>query len=167
MRNKRLTSRQSASIDSTGLREESRGQQIASSPAAVRRAIAMPFGKILTENAEGEMWLMKIDGSERAPFATTHSAYSATLCGSSVVFNSLHDGATDLGRVDADGLKPVTLLRGDFGPPTCSNNGQYIILCEHNKTLRNTAGIFRRRRPNRNCQEPGLRNQAASKRLTR
>jgi DNA-binding winged helix-turn-helix (wHTH) protein/Tol biopolymer transport system component len=113
--------------------DASHSQQITSSSVAVRRAISMPRGRILAETADGDMWLMKDDASERSAFATPHNAYSATLCGGSVVFNSLHDGTTDLVRVDADGLKPTTLLHGDIGPPTCSNDGQYIFFASRVK----------------------------------
>jgi DNA-binding winged helix-turn-helix (wHTH) protein/Tol biopolymer transport system component len=107
--------------------DTSRGRQITSSPGTVISAASMPLGKVLVGSADGEMWLMRTDGSGRSPFTTEHNAYSPAPCGSFVVFNSLHDGTTDLVRVDADGLRPTRLFHGEIGPPTCSNDGRYIF----------------------------------------
>jgi Tol biopolymer transport system component/DNA-binding winged helix-turn-helix (wHTH) protein len=105
----------------------SRSRQITSNPVAVIGVASMPLGKVLAGSADGEMWLMNTDGSERSPFTTARNAYSPAPCGSSVVFNSLHEGTTDLVRVDVDGLGPTRLFRGEIGPPTCSNDGRYIF----------------------------------------
>jgi DNA-binding winged helix-turn-helix (wHTH) protein/Tol biopolymer transport system component len=107
--------------------DASRGRQITSNAGQLTQVAAMPLGKVLAGSADGEMWLMKTDGRERSPFTTARNAYSPARCGGSVVFNSLHNGTTDLVRVDADGLKPTTLVHGDIGPPTCSNDGHYIF----------------------------------------
>jgi DNA-binding winged helix-turn-helix (wHTH) protein/Tol biopolymer transport system component len=107
--------------------DTSRARQISSGPVAVIRAVSMSPGKVLAGSADGEIWLMNTDGGEHSPFTTSRNAYSPTPCGSSVVFNSLHDGTMELVRVDADGLKPMTLFHGDIGPPTCSNDGHYIF----------------------------------------
>jgi DNA-binding winged helix-turn-helix (wHTH) protein/Tol biopolymer transport system component len=105
----------------------SRGRQITSSSVAVIRAASMSPGRLLAGSADGEMWLLKTEGKERSPFTTARTAYSPTPCGTSVVFNSVHDETTDLVRVDADGLKPTRLFQGDMGPPTCSNDGHYVF----------------------------------------
>jgi len=107
--------------------DASRGRQITSSGVALMQVAAMPLGKMLVRGADGEMWLMKTDGSERSPFTTARNSYSPTLCDGSVVFNSFHDDTIDLMRVDADGLNPTRLFKGDIGPPTCSNDGHYIF----------------------------------------
>jgi DNA-binding winged helix-turn-helix (wHTH) protein/Tol biopolymer transport system component len=107
--------------------DASKGRQITSSAVALTQVASTPLGKVLARNAEGEMWLMKSDGSELSPFTTASNAYSPTPCGSSVVFNSFHDDTIDVTRVDADGLKPTRLFHGDIGPPTCSNDGRYIF----------------------------------------
>jgi DNA-binding winged helix-turn-helix (wHTH) protein/Tol biopolymer transport system component len=107
--------------------DAARSRQIASSPVAVIGVASMPHGKVLAASAEGEMWLMKTDGSDRSPFTTARNAYYPAPCGNSVVFNSLHDGTTDLVRVDVDGLRPTRLFQGEIGPPTCSNDGRYIF----------------------------------------
>jgi Tol biopolymer transport system component len=105
----------------------SRGRQITSGSVAVIRAASMSPGRVLAGSADGEMWLLKTEGKERSPFTTARNAYSPTPCGTSVVFNSVHDETTDLVRVDADGLKPTRLFHGDMGPPTCSNDGHYVF----------------------------------------
>jgi DNA-binding winged helix-turn-helix (wHTH) protein/Tol biopolymer transport system component len=107
--------------------DESRVRQITSTPAGVIRIASMALGKVLAGSGDGGIWLMKTDGSQPSPFTTARNAYAPTLCGSFVVFNTLHDGTTDLVRVDADGLKPTTLFHGDIGPPTCSNDGRDIF----------------------------------------
>jgi DNA-binding winged helix-turn-helix (wHTH) protein len=104
-----------------------RGQQISSNAVPLTQVTAMPPGKVLAGSADGEMWLMKTDGSERTPFTTVHNAYSPARCGSSVIFNSFHEDTFDLMRVDADGLNPARLLHGDLGPPTCSTDGHSIF----------------------------------------
>jgi len=105
-----------------------RGRQITSNAVPLTQVAAMPPGKVLAGSADGEMWLIKTDGSERAPFATARNAYSPARCGSAVVFNAFHDETIDLIRVDADGLNPTRLLHGDLGPPTCSTDGHSIFL---------------------------------------
>jgi hypothetical protein len=107
--------------------EASRGRQITSSGVALLQVTAMPLRKMLVRDAEGEMWLAKTDGSDRSPFTTARSAFSPVLCAGSVVFNSFHDDTIDLMRVDADGLNPTGLFKGDIGPATCSNDGHYIF----------------------------------------
>jgi DNA-binding winged helix-turn-helix (wHTH) protein/Tol biopolymer transport system component len=113
--------------------DASRGRQITSSGVALMQVAAMPFGKMLARGADGEMWLMKTDGSERSPFTAARNAYSPALCDGSVVFNSFHDDTIDLIHVDADGLNPTTLFKGDIGPPTCSNDGHYIFFVSNVK----------------------------------
>jgi Tol biopolymer transport system component len=107
--------------------DASRGRQITSNPVPLTQVAAMPLGKVLAGSADGEMWLMKTDGSERTAFATARNAYSPARCGSSVVFNSFHDETIDLIHVDADGLNPTRLFHGDAGPPTCSSDGHSIF----------------------------------------
>jgi len=107
--------------------DASRGRQITSSGVALIQVAAMPFGKMLTRCADGEMWMMKTDGSERSPFTTARNAYSLASCDGAVVFNSFHDDTVDLIHVDADGLNPTLLFKGDIGPPTCSNDGRDVF----------------------------------------
>jgi DNA-binding winged helix-turn-helix (wHTH) protein/Tol biopolymer transport system component len=104
-----------------------RGRQITSNAVPLTQVTAMPLGKVLAGSADGEMWLMKTDGSERTPFTAVRNAYSPARCGSSVVFNAFHDDTIDLMHVDADGLNPAKLLHGDVGPPTCSTDGRSIF----------------------------------------
>jgi DNA-binding winged helix-turn-helix (wHTH) protein/Tol biopolymer transport system component len=113
--------------------DASRGRQITSNAVPLTQVAAMPLGKVLGGSADGEMWLMKTDGSERTPFTTARSAYSPAACGGSVVFNSFHDDTIDLIRVDADGLNPTRLFNGDIGPPTCSTDGHYIFFASEVK----------------------------------
>jgi Tol biopolymer transport system component len=107
--------------------DASRARQIRSSPVVVMRAASMPPGKVLAGSEDGKIWLMKTDGSEPSPFTTALNAYSPTPCGGFVVFNLLRDGTMELVRVDAAGLQPETVFRGEMGPPTCSNDGHYIF----------------------------------------
>jgi DNA-binding winged helix-turn-helix (wHTH) protein/Tol biopolymer transport system component len=107
--------------------DSSRGRQITSSGVALMQVAAMPLGKMLARGTDGEMWLMKTDGSERSSFTTARNAYSPAHCGGSVVFTSFHDDTIDLIHVDADGLNPTRLFKGDIGSPTCSNDGHYIF----------------------------------------
>ena len=107
--------------------DASRGRQITSNAAPLTQVTALPPGKVLAGSADGEMWLMKTDGSERTPFTTARNAYSPARCGGSVVFNSFHDDTIHLMHVDADGLNPTRLLQGDVGPPTCSTDGRFIF----------------------------------------
>jgi Tol biopolymer transport system component/DNA-binding winged helix-turn-helix (wHTH) protein len=88
---------------------------------------AMPLGKVLARSRDGEMWLMKPDGSGRTSFTTEHNALSPTLCGHFVVFNSFRERTIDLVRADADGLNPTRLFSGDIGPPACSPDGKSIF----------------------------------------
>ena len=104
-----------------------RGRQITSNAVPLTQVAAMPPGKVLAGSADGEMWLIKTDGSERTPFTTARNAYSPARCGSAVVFNAFHDETIDLILVDADGLNPTRLLHGDLGPPTCSTDGHSIF----------------------------------------
>jgi Tol biopolymer transport system component len=103
------------------------GRQITSNAVPLTQVAAMPPGKMLAGSADGEMWLMKTDGSERMPFTTARNAYSPARCGSSVVFNAFHDDTIDLMQVDANGLNPMRLLHGDVGTPTCSTDGRSIF----------------------------------------
>jgi hypothetical protein len=107
--------------------DASRGRQITSSGVALLQVAAMPLRKMLVRDAEGEMWLAKTDGTERSLFTTARNANSPVPCADSVVFNSFHDDTVDLIRVDADGLNPTRLFKGDIGPATCSNDGHYIF----------------------------------------
>jgi DNA-binding winged helix-turn-helix (wHTH) protein/Tol biopolymer transport system component len=107
--------------------DASRGRQITYSAVALIQVASMPLGKVLVRSANGEMWLMKTDGSERSPFTTARNAYSPAPCDGSVVFISFHDDAIDLIHVDTDGLKPTRLFHGDIGPPVCSNDGHYVF----------------------------------------
>lgn len=107
--------------------DSSRGRQITSSSKALTGVASMPLGKMLASSPDGEVWLMNTDGTERRPFTAPRNAYFPALCDGSVVFNSFHDDTTDLIRVDADGLNPTKLFRGDFGPPTCSRDGDYVF----------------------------------------
>ncbi len=104
-----------------------RGRQITSNAVPLTQVAAMPLGKVVAVSANGEMWLMKTNGSERTPFTAAHNAYSPVRCGSSVVFNSFRDDTIDIMQVDADGLNPTRLLHGDLGPPTCSTDGHSIF----------------------------------------
>lgn len=113
--------------------DASRGRQITSNAGALTQVVAMPLGKVLAGTPDGEMWLMNTDGSDRTPFAIARNAYSPARCGSSVVFNSFHDETTDLIHVDADGLNPTRLFRGDVGPPTCSTDGHSIFFASQIK----------------------------------
>ena len=107
--------------------DTSRGRQITFSPIPLMGVASMPFGKVLASSADGEMWLIKADGSERSPFAIVPNAFSPAPCNGFVVFNSFHDDTVDLLRVDTDGLNPTRLLSGDVGPPTCSSDGHFIF----------------------------------------
>jgi Tol biopolymer transport system component len=107
--------------------DASRGRQITYSAVALIQVASMPLGKVLVRSANGDMWLMKTDGSERSPFTTARNAYSPAPCDGSVVFISFHDDAIDLIHVDTDGLKPTRLFHGDIGPPVCSNDGHYVF----------------------------------------
>src|SRR5260370_12693570 len=104
-----------------------RGRQITSNAVPLTQVAAMPPGKVLAGSADGEMWLIKTDGSERTPLTTARNAYSPPRCGSAAVFNSFHDETIDLILFDADGLNPTRLLHGDLGPPTCSTDGHSIF----------------------------------------
>jgi WD40 repeat protein len=110
-----------------------KGRQITSSQMAPMQVASMSLGKVLARSADGEMWLMKADGSGRTPFTTARNAFSPTLCDGSVVFNSFHDDTIDLIHVDADGLNPSRLFNGDIGPPTCSNDGHAIFFASVTK----------------------------------
>jgi Tol biopolymer transport system component len=107
--------------------DASRVRQITSAPPGVLRVASMSLGKVLASTEDGGIWLMNSDGSEPSPFVIGRNAFSPTPCGRFVVFNSLHDSTIDLVRVDADGLKPMTLFHGDIGPPTCSNDGRSVF----------------------------------------
>ena len=107
--------------------EPSSGHQITSGAVPLNQVAAVSLKKLVAGSADGELWRMKADGSERVPFTATRNAHSPTGCGRDVVFNSFHDEATDLVRVDADGLNPKKLFSGDIGPPVCSPDGQYIF----------------------------------------
>ena len=107
--------------------DAARGRQITASPVALVQVAAMPVDKVLAQSADGQMWQMKTDGSERVPFTTARDAQSPTSCGGAAVFNSVHGDTTDLVRVDADGLNQKKLFSGDIGPPSCSPDGRYIF----------------------------------------
>jgi DNA-binding winged helix-turn-helix (wHTH) protein/Tol biopolymer transport system component len=107
--------------------DASRGRQITSSALPLTQGAAMPLGRVLVGGADGQMWLMKTDGTERVPFTTAHDAYSPTPCDGSVVFNLFHDDTIDLIRVDADGMNPTRLFTGNIDPPSCSPDGNYVF----------------------------------------
>jgi DNA-binding winged helix-turn-helix (wHTH) protein/Tol biopolymer transport system component len=104
-----------------------RAKQITSELAGFTRVASMSPAKLFAGTEQGAIWTVNTDGSDPSPFTTVRNAYSPTPCGSSVIFNSLHDGTIDVVRVDADGLKPTTLFHGDIGPPTCSSDGRSIF----------------------------------------
>jgi DNA-binding winged helix-turn-helix (wHTH) protein/Tol biopolymer transport system component len=108
--------------------DAARGRQITTTLGALIQVAATPGSKVLAQSADGQMWLMKPDGSELRPFTMARNAHSATACGRFVVFESFHDDATELIRVDADGLNQKKLFSGDVGQPSCSPDGRYVFL---------------------------------------
>jgi Tol biopolymer transport system component/DNA-binding winged helix-turn-helix (wHTH) protein len=123
-----ITTKQTSNVWILPDADASRGVQITSSPVGLMRVVWMPLGKVLTQSADGEMWLMKRDGSERLAFTTARHAHSPAACGRFVVFDSFHDNTTDLVRVDADGLNQKKLFSGDIGSPSCSPDGNYVFV---------------------------------------
>lgn len=107
--------------------EPSSGHQITSGVVPLNQVVAVSLEKLVVRSANGELWRMKADGSERVPFTTARNAHSPTGCGRYVVFNSFHDETTDLVRVDTDGLNPTRLFSGDIGAPVCSPDGESIF----------------------------------------
>jgi DNA-binding winged helix-turn-helix (wHTH) protein/Tol biopolymer transport system component len=119
--------------------DAARGRQITTSAVPLTQVVWTPLGKLLTQSADGQMWLMKSDGSERMHFTTARQASSPAACGQFIVFDSLHEDTTDLVRVDADGLNPARLFRGNIGQPSCSPDGHYVffsIVLMPNRILR-------------------------------
>jgi len=107
--------------------DAARARQITTSAVPLTQVAWTPLGKLLTQSADGQMWLMRSDGSERMHFTTARHANSPTACGQFMVFDSFHEDTTDLVRVDADGSNQARLFRGDIGQPSCSPDGHYVF----------------------------------------
>jgi Tol biopolymer transport system component/DNA-binding winged helix-turn-helix (wHTH) protein len=85
-----------------------------------------PDGRLLvheTGSADGEIWAMKADGSQRVLFSKLRYTLAATRCGSFVILLGENGQLT---RTDADGLNPTELVHANGASPRCSDDGRSV-----------------------------------------
>jgi len=80
-----------------------------------------------TGSADGEVWAMKNDGSQRVLFSGSPDTYAVTHCGR---FAILVGENGQLIRTDADGLNPVELVHTEARSPTCAVEGRFVYYCD-------------------------------------
>ena len=73
--------------------------------------------------ADGEIWAMKDDGSQRVLFSALRESLASTHCGRYVILSS---ETGQLTRTDADGLNALELVHGQARSPTCPSDGRFV-----------------------------------------
>jgi Tol biopolymer transport system component len=81
-----------------------------------------------TANADGELWAMKVDGSQRVLFSALRNTNFAQGCGRYVMFTATNGR---LMRADADGLNPVELVSAHVWSPSCAADGRFVFYADN------------------------------------
>jgi eukaryotic-like serine/threonine-protein kinase len=71
-------------------------------------------GKILAVSADGRLWIMNKDGSERRPFSNLRDVAPPVMCGRFAVVTSYASGGSDDSRTDAGSINATKLASGRF-----------------------------------------------------
>ena len=82
-------------------------------------------GKIIAGDLDHRLWILNADGSKRQSFLESYFPLWFEPCGNRAIFLSW-DNQVSLMRVDADGLNPTALFRGDVWNATCSPDGSLV-----------------------------------------
>jgi len=84
-------------------------------------------GKLLSRSADGMVWMMHTDGSQRVRFAEFQKVTFPSACGRYVILLTKDRDTEELVRVDRDGTHPATLARGNLWSPACSADGNFVL----------------------------------------
>jgi DNA-binding winged helix-turn-helix (wHTH) protein/Tol biopolymer transport system component len=104
----------------------SKAKQITSGELPMIWVTEAPDGKLLSVAWDFDLWVMNLDGSQRAPFGDIHGADWPTTCGHFVLFVGSIGGGF-LMRVDADGTHATQLVNRNVISPTCSSDGKFVF----------------------------------------
>ncbi|MGH9539325.1 MAG: hypothetical protein ACRD3H_15470, partial [Terriglobales bacterium] len=117
--------------------DASQARQITSGEPAYTQVAPGPLGKVLATSRDGDVWLMKPDGSEAAALVPqAHSIRAVSSCGDRyVVFDSYREGKIELWRVDADGSNSRKLV-DEAGDSDCSPDGKWVYYSGKDKIYR-------------------------------
>ncbi len=107
--------------------EPSESRQITFGELALRGIAETADGRILPASEDGELWVMKADGTPRELFTEVHGADWPALCVRYVVLASHEAGIAVLTRVDANGSHPTRLASGNLWIPACSPDGEFVF----------------------------------------
>ena len=99
-----------------------------SSGVALLSIAARRDGKILATDLNNQLWIMNLDGSQRALFTDFHPANAPIVCGQSVMFlhSSIQGDSQGLVRADADGTNVRKLLAEDVRSAACASGGKFV-----------------------------------------
>ncbi len=114
-----------------------RAHQLTSGDQIFNAVVPGPFGRILAQAANGDLWMMNPDGSERTVvFPQAHNLFSVSACGDRyLVFDRYLDGKIELWRSDADGSNAVERL-DEVEFSDCSADGKWIYYILKDKVYR-------------------------------
>jgi len=112
-------------------------RQLTSGESAFSIVAPGPSGKLLASSANGDLWLMNPDGSERSvAVPQAHNVLSISSCGDRyLVFDSYRDGKVELWRADADGSNGFKQL-DEVGYSDCSADGKWMFYVVNDKLYR-------------------------------
>lgn len=102
-------------------------QQVTSNGQAISFITEAFDGKLLSVGADGKLWMMNTDGSQRVLFADFEDVRSPASCGRFVIFRASKTDTLALIRVDRDGTHPVEIARGNLWSPLCSPDGKFVF----------------------------------------
>jgi len=108
--------------------DSSQSRQITSGEQIYTAIVPGPAGKVLASSANGDLWLMKLDGSERATVVPqAGNLLSLSSCGDRyLLYDRYVGGKIELWRADADGANAERIL-DEVEYSDCSPDGSTIF----------------------------------------
>jgi serine/threonine protein kinase/Tol biopolymer transport system component len=111
--------------------DTSSARQITAGGPAVSSLSWLPDGRIVCSNANGDLFALRSDGSNRTALAPgENDNYHPADCGDGpyIVLQAYRDEKVNVWRMDADGSNRVQLTDEGFaGIPSCSPDGKWVF----------------------------------------
>jgi len=104
----------SANIWASRTANPSEATQITFGEMPVVAAVPGTAGKILAVSADGKLWIMNEDGTERLPFSNVRDVAPPVLCGHFAIITSYASGEGENSRADAASVNGSKLASGRF-----------------------------------------------------
>lgn len=86
--------------------------QITSGETPMIAAAPGPVGKILAVSGDGQLWIMKRDGSERRPFTNFRDVAPPVMCGHFAVLTTYQAGTAEGSQAEMAGTKATKMAAG-------------------------------------------------------